>query len=293
MSGAAHKPEFEQPAEFAFSKENMKLVEMHISKYPKGRQASAVMPLLDIAQRQQGGWIPEAAMEEIGRLLDMPRVKVFEVATFYTMYNLEPKGKNHLQFCTTSPCWLMGSAEVVKACEKHLGVKLGETTKDGKFTLSEVECLGACVNGPVLQWNGDDFYEDLTPDNVVPLLETWKQGKMPKAGSQTGRRTSLGPQGATVLKDQTRRAGAPVQGEKAEKIEKAEKPSTSKFAPVEAPAAKPVMNGAAKPNGVAKAEEPAAEAPKAAKVPKAIEATPPEDKPPTAKKGKAKGSKKK
>jgi NADH dehydrogenase (ubiquinone) flavoprotein 2 len=209
----AQTVKFEQPKEFKFSKENMKLIEAHIAKYPKGRQASAVMPLLDIAQKQHGGWIPEAAMEEIGRILDMPRIKVFEVATFYTMYNLSPKGAHHLQFCTTTPCWLRGSAEVVKVCEKHLGVKLGETTPDGKFTLSEVECLGACVNAPVIQHNGDDFYEDLTPENVIQVLDALKSGKKPQHGSQTGRRTSLGTEGATALVDQAKRAGVKVRGE--------------------------------------------------------------------------------
>jgi NADH-quinone oxidoreductase subunit E len=191
----------------------MKLVEQHIAKYPKGRQASAVMPLLDIAQNQNGGWIPEAAMEEIGRLLDMPRIKVFEVATFYTMYNLSPKGKHHMQFCTTTPCWLAGSADVVKACEKHLGIKLGETTKDGNFTLSEVECLGACVNAPVVQHNGDDFFEDLTPENVVKVLDGLKSGKELKVGSQTGRLTSLGVEGATCLKDVAKKTGNKIAGE--------------------------------------------------------------------------------
>jgi len=204
---------FEQPKEFKFSKENMKLVEHHIAKYPKGKQASAVMPLLEIAQNQNGGWIPEAAMEEIGRLLDMPRIKVFEVATFYTMYNLSPKGKHHMQFCTTTPCWLAGSADVVKACEKHLGIKLGETTKDGNFTLSEVECLGACVNAPVVQHNGDDFYEDLTPANVVKVLDALKSGKEHAKGSQTGRLTSLGVEGATCLKDVAKKTGNKVAGE--------------------------------------------------------------------------------
>lgn len=213
MSGAVKRTDFVQPKEFKFSKENMKLVEAHIAKYPKGRQASAVMPLLDIAQRQNGGWIPEVAMEEIAKLLDMPRIKVFEVATFYTMYNLEPRGKHHLQFCTTTPCWLMGSADVVKACEKHLGIHMGETTKDGQFTMTEVECLGACVNAPVIQRNGDEFYEDLTPENVIPVIEALKAGKQPKIGSQTGRQTSLGPMGATCLSKQAHDTGNQIAGE--------------------------------------------------------------------------------
>ncbi|MDI1227016.1 MAG: NADH-quinone oxidoreductase subunit NuoE [bacterium] len=209
----AQKVKFEQPKEFKFSPENMKLVEHHIAKYPKGRQASAVMPMLDIAQKQNDNWIPEAAMEEIARLLDMPRIKVFEVATFYTMYNLAPKGKHHLQFCTTTPCWLAGSGDVVKACEKHLGVKLGETTPDNMFTISEVECLGACVNAPVIQRNGDDFYEDLNPQNVIAVLDGLKAGKPVPKGSHTGRLTSLGAQGATCLTDIATKTGNKVAGE--------------------------------------------------------------------------------
>jgi NADH-quinone oxidoreductase E subunit len=197
---------FVQPKDFKFSKENMVKVEMHISKYPKGKQASAVMPLLDLAQIQNGGWIPEAAMEEIARILEMPRIKVFEVATFYTMYNLSPRGKHHIQFCTTTPCWLAGSADVVKACEKHLGIKLGETTPDGEFTITDVECLGACVNAPVFQHNGDDFYEDLTAENVVAVLDGLKSGKA-KPGSQTGRVKSMGIKGATCLHEQAKKAG--------------------------------------------------------------------------------------
>ncbi len=213
MAGSVHKVPFDQPKEFKFSEENMKLVNMHIAKYPKGRQASAVMPLLDIAQRQHDGWIPEVAMEEIGRLLDMPRIKVFEVATFYTMYNLEPRGKYHLQFCTTTPCWLRGSADVVKACERHLGIKMGETSADGNFTMSEVECIGACVNAPALQLGGDDFYEDLTPENIIPILDNLKAGKRPKHGSQTGRVTSMSQAGTTTLTEQAKAAGVKTQGE--------------------------------------------------------------------------------
>lgn len=209
MSAAAHKVHFEQPKTFTFTPENMKLIEKHVAKYPKGRQASAVMPLLDIAQRQHDNWIPEAAMAEIARILDMPKIKVYEVATFYTMYNLEPRGKHHLQFCTTTPCWLSGSAEVVGACEKHLGIKLGETTPDGQFTITDVECLGACVNAPVLQRNGDEFYEDLTAENVVQVIEGLKKGTA-KPGSQKNRLQSTGAAGATCLTEQAKKAGVKV-----------------------------------------------------------------------------------
>lgn len=209
----AVKTDFVQPKSFAFTAENMKLIEEHIAKYPKGRQASAVMPLLEIAQRQHDNWIPEAAMEEIARLLEMPRIKVFEVATFYTMYNLAPRGKHHLQFCTTTPCWLRGSGEVVAACEKHLGIKLGETTPDGMFTITDVECLGACVNAPVVQRNGDEFYEDLTAENVIQVLEDLKAGKK-SHGSVIGRKCSTGINGASCLTEQAKAAGVKIAEEK-------------------------------------------------------------------------------
>jgi NADH-quinone oxidoreductase subunit E len=210
MSHAVKKQDFEQPASFTFTPESMKEIEAQVAKYPKGRQASAVMALLWIAQRQHDNWIPEKAMEEIARILDMPRIKVFEVATFYTMYNLEPRGRHHLQFCTTTPCWLRGSAEVVKACEKHLGIHLGETTPDGMFTITDVECLGACVNAPVVQRNGDEFYEDLTPENVIALIDDLKAGKKHVQGSQTGRQKSMGPAGATTLIDEAKKSGAKI-----------------------------------------------------------------------------------
>ena len=209
MSHACHH-HFEQPKEFTFSEENMKEIAHVISKYPKGKQQSAIMPLLDLAQRQHDNWIPEAAMEEIARILEVPRIKVFEVATFYTMYNLAPRGKHHLQLCTTTPCWLRGSADMVAACEKHLGIKLGETTADGLFTITDVECLGACVNAPVIQRNGDEYYEDLTPENVVQILDDLKAGKTLEHGSKSGRTTSMGAAGTTTLVDQAGKAGVTV-----------------------------------------------------------------------------------
>lgn len=210
MSAHACSTHFEQPKEFTFSPENLKKIEQIITKYPKGRQQSAVMPMLDIAQRQHDNWIPEAAMEEIARILDIPRIRVFEVATFYTMYNLQPRGKHHLQLCTTTPCWLRGSADVVSACEKHLGIKLGETTPDGMFTITDVECLGACVNAPVMQRNGDEYHEDLTAENVVQVLEDLKAGKIPAHGSKSGRVTSMSVAGSTTLLAQADKAGMPV-----------------------------------------------------------------------------------
>lgn len=190
MSARQAAPKELQPKSFAFSAENMTKAKKVIAKYPAGRQASAVMPLLDIAQRQQeGNWVTIAAMNTIADMLQMPYIKVYEVATFYTMYNLAPVGKYLLQICRTTPCWLRGSDEVTDAICNHLNIGMDETTKDGLFTTMEVECLGACVNAPVVQIN-DDFYEDLDAKNVVTVLNSLKAGKPLSMGSQTGRQTS-------------------------------------------------------------------------------------------------------
>lgn len=187
-----------QPATFVFTDENLAEAKKHIAKYPKGRQQSAVMPLLMIAQRQNANWIPKAAMDYIADMLGMPPIRVYEVATFYTMYNLKPVGKYHVQVCTTTPCWLKGSDDVVSACKSHLGIGFGETTRDGQFTLSEVECLGACVNAPMIQVN-DLFYEDLTADSTKELLKTFAAGAAPKAGPQNTRVSSEPEGGAITL----------------------------------------------------------------------------------------------
>ncbi len=188
-----YKPEIE-PASFEFTPENMQVARTLVAKYPQGRQQSAVMPLLALAQKQNNNWIPKIAMDYIADLLGMPPVKVYEVASFYTMYNLEPVGKHFVQVCTTTPCWLRGSDAIVEACEKKLGIKIGETTKDGQFTLREVECLGACVNAPMCQvtsHGGDDYYcEDLTPESAIKIIDTLASGEKPKTGSQSGRISS-------------------------------------------------------------------------------------------------------
>ena len=185
MSAAADL-EFEQPAVFAFTPENLASARAHIAKYPEGRQASAVLPLLDLAQRQNGGWLPRAAMDHVAGLLGMAPIRVYEVASFYTMFNLRPVGRYLLQACTTTPCWLRGSDAVVAACERKLGIEVGGTTADGLFTLVEVECLGACVNAPILQIN-DDFYEDLDGPATERLLDSVRRGAPPPPGSVIGR----------------------------------------------------------------------------------------------------------
>ncbi|MGE4350862.1 MAG: NADH-quinone oxidoreductase subunit NuoE [Bdellovibrionales bacterium] len=175
-----------QPQNFFFTAENLAEAKRIIAKYPAGKQASALLPLLDLAQRQHKNWLPRSAIAYVADLLDVPAIKAFEVATFYTMFNLEPVGKYLIQLCRTTPCWLAGGEAVATACQVRLGIKPGETTPDGMFTLKEVECLGACVNAPVMQIN-DDYYEDLTPDSAVAILDALARGDTPKLGSQTGR----------------------------------------------------------------------------------------------------------
>ena len=189
---------FEQPENFEFTPENLDRAEAHIAKYPPGRQASAVLPLLWIAQEQHGGWLPRAAMDHVARILEMAPIRVYEVATFYTMFNLRPVGRYLLQACTTTPCWLRGSDAVVQACRSKLGIDVGGTTADGLFTLVEVECLGACVNAPILQVN-DDFYEDLDAPATETLLDALRNGKAPLPGSVIGRQGSEPVSGRSTL----------------------------------------------------------------------------------------------
>lgn len=183
---------------FAFSDDNVKVAKAFIAKYPAGRQASALMPLLDLAQRQNNGWLSRAAMDYVADFLEIPRIQAYEVATFYTMYNLRPVGRHHVQVCTNLSCWLRGADAIVEACRRKLDVDIGETTTDGQFTLSEVECLGACVNAPMMQID-DDYYEDLTPERAEEILQEIRAGGQPKTGSQIGRRSSEPSGGPTSL----------------------------------------------------------------------------------------------
>jgi len=198
MSLLADDTPFEQPESFEFTSENLDRAKAHIAKYPPGRQASAVLPLLWIAQEQNGGWLPQAAMDHIAGMLGMAPIRVYEVATFYTMFNLRPVGRYLLQVCATTPCWLRGSDEVVRVCEQKLGIGVGGTTKDGLFTLVEVECLGACVNAPILQVN-NDFYEDLDGPRTEALLDALRGGNPPPPGSLAGRHGSEPVGGRTTL----------------------------------------------------------------------------------------------
>ena len=176
----------EQPETFEFNEKSMEAANKIVSNYPDGRQQSAVMALLYIAQRQHDNWIPLKAMKYIAKFLDMPYIKVYEVATFYSMYNLSPVGKYFFQVCTTTPCMLRGAYELIKVCKKKISEKENEISKDGKISWMEVECLGACVNAPMMQVN-EDYYEDLNDKKLEEIIDTIYQNKTPKPGSYSGR----------------------------------------------------------------------------------------------------------
>ena len=182
-----------QPASFEFSLENMARAEKEIAKYPPGRQASAVISLLWIGQEQEG-WVSHPMVEAVGKRLGMAFIRVLEVATFYTMFNLHPVGKYHLQVCTTPPCLLRGSDDIVKMCEKLIGKAQMTPTADGMLSWTEVECLGACTNAPMFQV-GSDFYEDLDAASTEKLIEAFRAGKPPGPGPQTGSRIGSEPAG--------------------------------------------------------------------------------------------------
>lgn len=184
---------------FSLSAENQALAQKIIARYPPGRSASAVMPLLDLAQRQNGGWLSRAAIEYVAGYLEMAIIRVQEVATFYTMFNLKPVGRHVVQVCTTTPCWLRGSDKVVNACRRKLGIDLGETTEDGEFTLAEVECLGACVNAPIVQV-GDDYFEDMDEHSTGDLIDALRRGEKPAPGPRVKRQASAPIGGPTTLK---------------------------------------------------------------------------------------------
>ena len=188
-----------QPDAFAFSAESEAEIQQQLAKYPDGRQASAVKSLLYIAQRQHDNWIPMKAIEAIAERLDMPEMRVLEVASFYTMFNLKPVGKWYLQVCGTTPCMLRGSDDVSRCIKDKLNITSGQTSECGKFSLLEVECLGACVNAPILQVN-DDFYEDMDYQSTADLLAALAADKPPAVGSVIGRQGSESEDGATTLK---------------------------------------------------------------------------------------------
>jgi NADH-quinone oxidoreductase subunit E len=199
MSGTA-VPLQPQGKPFVFTPENEAKAVKVVARYPAGRQESAILPLLDLAQRQLGGWLPREAVEHVANRLGMPLIRVYEVVTFYSMFNLAPVGKYVINVCTTTPCALRGSGDIVNVCRKRLGIELDETTPDGLFTLTEVECLGACVNAPMVQI-GDDTYEDLDPASMTKIIDALARGETPKPGPQSERQGSE-PKGAlTTLRE--------------------------------------------------------------------------------------------
>jgi len=227
MSFGEPAPEGVQPDHFEFTPENVERARQIIAKYPPGKQYSAVLPLLDLAQRQHGNWLPRAAMDHVAGFLEMPRIRVYEVASFYTMLNKAPVGRHLVQVCTTTPCWLCGSDDILRAIRDKTGTTPGHTSGDGEFTVMEVECLGACVNAPMVQVN-DDYYEDLDYDRMCGIIDMLKRGEKPVVGSQVGRMGSQALGGPTSLLGE--RPGAK---KKAAPAEEAAEPA----API--PAAKP------------------------------------------------------
>ncbi|BDV34844.1 NADH-quinone oxidoreductase subunit NuoE [Methylocystis iwaonis] len=187
----------QQPESFEFTQENLAWLEKQIAKYPDGRQASAVVPALWQAQKQNNYWLPQKAIEKVAETLGMPKIRVLEVATFYTMFNLEPVGKFYIQLCGTTPCMLCGSDDLIKVLERRVGPQR-KVTADGLFSWLEVECLGACCNAPMVQIN-DDYYEDLTAENFEKLLDDLAAGRPVKTGSQKGRESSEPEGGLTSL----------------------------------------------------------------------------------------------
>jgi NADH-quinone oxidoreductase subunit E len=204
---APNQPAVAEPESFAFDAHALAQIDIVLRRYPPERRASAVIPVLYVVQNQMSrlthsGWVPKPAMDLVAELLDMPPIRVYEVASFYTMFNLKPVGRYHLQVCTTTPCWLRGSDDVVAACKKATGIEhLGETSADGLFTLTEVECLGACSNAPMMQVSNENYYEDLDGPRTEALIAAFRRGEIPRPGSTTGRQGSMAEGGPTTLTD--------------------------------------------------------------------------------------------
>ena len=202
MSAAPMRAE----ASFRFTPENDALAKAIIERYPPGRQASAVLALLTLAQEQSGSWLPQPALDYVAGYLGMPPIRVYEVASFYDMFNTKPVGRIQIRVCTTTPCQLCGSDAVLAACEETLGIRVGQSTGDGRFFLREFECLGACANAPVL-WIDDDFYEDLTYDSTKTIIQAVMRSERLRPGSQTGRKASMPASGKTSLLEDPHRDG--------------------------------------------------------------------------------------
>jgi NADH-quinone oxidoreductase subunit E len=197
-----------QPKDFEFTPENLAWAKKQIAKYPEGRQQAAVIPLLWRAQEQHDQWLPEPAIRYVADMLGMAHIRALEIATFYTMFNLSPPGRYHIQLCGTTPCMLRGSEDIKKVCKRVIGQE-GQLSPEGQFSWVEVECMGACVNAPMVQIN-KDYYEDLTPENFEAMLDAFRRGRDPKPGSQTGRQFSAPASGPTTLTDPKLYAGTPA-----------------------------------------------------------------------------------
>jgi NADH-quinone oxidoreductase subunit E len=203
MSVRRLAPKEDQPERFAFTADNLAFAKQQIAKYPAGRQASAVIAILWRAQEQNGGWVPEAAIRAVAEMLDMPYIRVLEIATFYTMFQLQPVGKKaHVQVCGTTPCRLRGAGELIETCQSRIHSEPFHLSKDGDFSWEEVECLGACVNAPMVLI-GKDTYEDLTKESLGKVLDGFAAGNPPKPGPQNGRQFSAPITGPTTLKETT------------------------------------------------------------------------------------------
>lgn len=201
-------PENNPDTPFKFTAENLKRVDGIVANYPDAHKAAAVIPVLDLAQRQHG-WLPISAMNSVAKMLGMSKMRVYEVATFYTMFNRNPIGKYHIQVCTTTPCMLCDSTGILNTIMEKLGIEVGETTSDGLFTLGEVECLGACVNAPMIQIN-DNYYEDVTKEDTEFILDELQAGRTPKAGPYNGRFAAEPLTGLTSLTEPPKGPGFDV-----------------------------------------------------------------------------------
>ncbi|PZN99544.1 MAG: NADH-quinone oxidoreductase subunit NuoE [Hyphomicrobiales bacterium] len=262
MSVRRLAPDHVQPASFAFDAANENWADQQIAKYPEGRQASAVIPLLWKAQEQHDGWVPRAAIETVARKLGMAPMRVMEVATFYTMFNLQPVGQHFVQLCGTTPCALRGAEALKKVCQDVIGPQ-STVSADGKLSWLEVECLGACCNAPMAQINFD-YYEDLTPENFKALLEDLRHGRTVKPGPQNGRSGSEPLGGGETLKDPALYDGTVIgAGDWQARVTEQRK------AAAEAAAAKAAAEAEAKNAEAPKSEAPKAEAPKADATPAA------------------------
>jgi NADH-quinone oxidoreductase subunit E len=276
MSVRRLAPPEHQPKEFAFTPENSSWAKRQIAKFPEGRQQSAVIPLLWRAQEQSSGWLPQKAIEHIADILGMAKIRVLEVATFYTMFNLEPVGKFHVQLCTTTPCMLRGSDELQKICHRRIGEPHHVTT-DGKFSWLEVECLGACVNAPMAQIN-HDYYEDLSPESFEKILDEMAAGRTPKPGPQIAREMSAPVGGRTTLndpaidEDKTRPVAAKIV--EPDSVAAPEPSPEAKSEPVVAP--DPVTGPGATPESVSKASPAPEAAPESTAVSEPISEAAPE-----------------